>query len=232
MLKLEKDKRNFSDFGYLRINNFLSSDEINQCLKEGDFLEKKCIDEDIQSKDFSFEKQEEKILRAIFNVKDYSSYISNLMDKKDLINNVLKKVTDYNKYEIVGSIFWFKKAKVASSQPWHQDLAYHQDFRDRYDFGANLWIALDTAKIENGCLQILPGSHKSNLVVHETENNGLREILEIDIKKVFPKIPILPMELNPGDAILFNWLCAHCSEPNFSSNSRRALSFGFLMKDG
>lgn len=221
----------FQENGYVVFKGLLSKKEVENCLLESERLEKYISECKDKSKDFSFDAIKEDVLRAVFNVRKYSNYFLTMPCKKQ-ITKMIKEINNaYKKSNMIGSIFWYKKAFIGSAQPWHQDLAYHVEFKKKYDFGVNLWIALDKAEQNNGCLQILPKSHQLGLVDHNKWKNQLgREVIEIDINKSFPNSLPLYMELNPGDAVLFNWMCAHCSDINRSDNPRRAVSYGFLLR--
>ena len=62
----------------------------------------------------------------------------------------------------VSSVF-VKPAKSGAATPWHQDNGL---WRDGETEPFNFWMALDPAKRENGCLQFIPGSHKTEIVEH------------------------------------------------------------------
>ena len=50
-----------------------------------------------------------------------------------------------------------KPPKVSGEKPWHQDAAYFRGSDPNLMFG--VWIALDPATRENGCMEVIPGSH-------------------------------------------------------------------------
>jgi ectoine hydroxylase-related dioxygenase (phytanoyl-CoA dioxygenase family) len=118
--------------------------------------------------------------------------------------------------------FWsdkvvYKSAAVDFGSPWHQDWQYWK--------GANkysVWIALDDATPENGCLKFIPGSHKS-VVVHagkDEEGVGFTNRLrreDIDESKAV----IVPAA--KGSAVFFHDLTLHSSYPNKSGKDRWAL---------
>ena len=224
----EYNIKHFKKYGFAKIEKLLNKEEIALCLKSLKKIEEIAL-QNTENTDFSFENTDIPKLRAVFNSKNYSKYINYLIYKKNIINNIIKNFTSHKTYELVGSICWYKKPKIGSSQPWHQDLAYRKNYREKYDLGVNLWIALDDTTSKNGCLNFISASHKSDLVHHNKTIKNSREVLEIDIKKTFPNNDAVPLELKAGDAVLFNWLCAHCSNPNISSKQRRAISFGVLM---
>ncbi|PCJ56789.1 MAG: hypothetical protein COA79_17705 [Planctomycetota bacterium] len=101
----------------------------------------------------------------------------------------------------------FKSAKVHFGTPWHQDWAYWKGSHK-----ISIWIALDEATIENGCLRIIPGSHK-NFREHARpgSNNGFdNRIMDGQILDE----EIVDVPLNVGDAIFFHDCLMHSSYEN------------------
>ena len=111
----------------------------------------------------------------------------------------------------------------AWGQPWHQDSSYFPF--DRYpQVGA--WVATSPATIENGCLVILPGSHKEHLHEHvpddrEGSNYGYTEIKDQDFTNE------IPVTLETGDLLLFHSFLMHKSYDNKSKSKRTAVVFHF-----
>jgi hypothetical protein len=72
---------------------------------------------------------------------------------------------------VYSDIVFMKPARVGSRQPYHQDrvLGYHID--DQAGM-VGLWLALDRADEENGCLRFLPGSQKNRLTRHPSQQPG------------------------------------------------------------
>ena len=60
----------------------------------------------------------------------------------------------------------FKPARYGAATPWHQDEAYWNPAMDYYSI--SIWIPLQEATIENGCLWFVPGSHHWEIVPHHT----------------------------------------------------------------
>ncbi len=111
----------------------------------------------------------------------------------------------------------FKSAKVDFPSPWHQDWSYWHGAHK-----LSVWIALDAATPENGCLKLLPGSHLSPVIhdgsapAEEGFGQRIRPDL-IDESKAFTGT------CEPGDAIFFHDLTLHASFPNSSAKDRMAL---------
>ena len=108
------------------------------------------------------------------------------------------------------------------NKPAHHGIkaALHQDttFWGKIEPNAiNFWMAIDPATVENGCLHIIPASHKKDLPHHDHPIQG--HILNDDEVDLSIQIPI---ELEPGNAIFFDSGLIHRSYPNRSDRRRRA----------
>ena len=147
--------------------------------------------------------------------------IFNEFIKRDDLLNIVEDILGEN-IDCFLSQFIFKNPG-AWGQPWHQDSSYFP-FDRAPQVGA--WLATSAATKENGCLVILPGSHKE--VIHEHlpddrpgSNYGYTEIKDHDFKKE------MPLFLNVGDLLLFHSFLMHKSYDNKSNNRRTAMVYHF-----
>jgi len=108
-------------------------------------------------------------------------------------------------------------------KPWHQDKAYFEVDLDAPVVG--VWIALDEATPENGCMHIIPGSHTEGPVVHFDRRDW--QICDTDVQ--VDREVAVPLE--PGGALLFDGLMHHGTPPNESDRLRRALQFHYTAAD-
>ena len=108
---------------------------------------------------------------------------------------------------------------IGSEKPWHQDNAYFEVTPLTATIG--VWIALDEATVENGCMHLLPGS--SNL--HPMEHYHGFDCQIVETKMEAEKA--IPVELAPGGALFFSGLLPHQTPPNSSPLRRRALQFHY-----
>ncbi|MBV9865660.1 MAG: phytanoyl-CoA dioxygenase family protein [Abitibacteriaceae bacterium] len=108
---------------------------------------------------------------------------------------------------------------IGSEKPWHQDDAYFSVVP--LDAVCGVWIALDEATVENGCMHVLPGGHKVGPRKHFHGRDC--EIVE---DRLNPALAV-PVELPPGGAMFFHGLLPHQTPPNSSSARRRALQFHY-----
>ncbi|MBK1857007.1 phytanoyl-CoA dioxygenase family protein [Cerasicoccus arenae] len=116
----------------------------------------------------------------------------------------------------------FIKASGKPGQAWHQD-EYFIPTRDRSLAGA--WISLDNATVDNGCLWVIPGSHRSGVLWPMYPHNKS----EYDCAAEAYNFPYsdedaVPVEVPAGAIVFFNGYLLHKSLPNRkTSGFRRAL---------
>ncbi len=115
-----------------------------------------------------------------------------------------------------------KPAKTGSATPWHQDNGL---WRDGETEPFNAWMALDPATRENGCLQFIPGSHKTEIVPHVKYEDGIHAELPRDrVKEMLEKHNVVHLEMDPGDVVCWHSSLWHYSPVNPSPNSRIAIA--------
>jgi phytanoyl-CoA hydroxylase len=119
-----------------------------------------------------------------------------------------------------------QKMPWANATAWHLDNPYWS-FHSRD--AISIWIALDDATVQNGCMYYLPGSHK----LARFDNSLLNENMSglFDIYPEFSEIEPVAAEMKAGDAGFHNGLTAHAAGPNMTPRPRRAMTCGF-MPDG
>jgi phytanoyl-CoA hydroxylase len=112
-----------------------------------------------------------------------------------------------------------KPPRIGREKPWHQDHAYFDLPLTATVVG--VWIALDEATTENGCMVIYPGSHRQGPVVHFNR----RDWQICDTYDRFNGACAVP--LKPGGALFFHSLLHHGTPANVSTQRRRAVQFHY-----
>ncbi|HEU5317653.1 MAG TPA: phytanoyl-CoA dioxygenase family protein [Chloroflexota bacterium] len=112
-----------------------------------------------------------------------------------------------------------KPPRVGSEKPWHQDTAYF----DWLPLGGivGCWIALDPATVENGCMQVIPGTHDEGPVAHFHHRDCQIADERVQVERA------IAIPLAPGGVLFFSGLIHHGTPPNYSSDRRRALQFHY-----
>ena len=115
-----------------------------------------------------------------------------------------------------------KPPRIGSEKPWHQDAAYFRVTDPGLVVG--VWIALDEALKMNGCMELVPGTHLAGGVPHVHENDFNRCRIVPGKVNVAARVPI---EMQPGDALIFHSLLHHFTAPNKSNMRRRAVQYHY-----
>ncbi|MBM7790776.1 phytanoyl-CoA dioxygenase family protein [Tenggerimyces flavus] len=121
----------------------------------------------------------------------------------------------------------FMKSEGKPGQAWHQD-EFFIPTRDRSLTAT--WIALDDATIENGCLWVLPGSHRRGVIYPDRDQDDPRFDCSIEAYD-FPyrDEDAVPVEVPAGSAVIFNGYLLHRSLQNSGKHGfRRALANHYM----
>src|SRR5215471_1346075 len=109
-----------------------------------------------------------------------------------------------------------KEPRVGGAWEWHQDYGYW--YRAQFPFPGQMisvMTALTPANKENGCLQVIKGSHKMGRVEHAHDGNQMGADMNY-VQQALGLLPHLYVELNPGDVLVFHSNLLHRSEANLS----------------
>jgi ectoine hydroxylase-related dioxygenase (phytanoyl-CoA dioxygenase family) len=121
-----------------------------------------------------------------------------------------------------GAMFMDKPVGEGAMLPWHQDGGVSWGGLDR-DPVVTCWVALDRATAANGCLQIVPGSHKLGLL--SRQGNAIPKDQE---GRYCPPEKVLHVEMEAGEVVLLhNWVL-HRSDVNKTTSRRRGFSVCYM----
>lgn len=111
----------------------------------------------------------------------------------------------------------FVKAPRKAGQSWHQD-EFYIPTRDRSLTG--VWIAIDDASVDNGCLWIIPGRPGNIMRRVESKNDEYADVDSIDVSGYGADAPI-PVEVKSGSVVFFNGYTLHSSRRNKTTDRFR-----------
>lgn len=114
------------------------------------------------------------------------------------------------------------KPPQGREKPWHQDQAYFDLPLATKVVG--VWIALDDATPENGCMRVLPGWHRQQPWPHFMVRDWQ---LCDDLAQDF-KARCLAVPLRPGGCLIFDSFLPHGTPGNYSQVGRKALQYHYL----
>ena len=234
---LEKYKLNFKKNGYVIIKNALNNKIINQFSKSVAHLinasDVKGIKiSNIKNKKIEILKKE--IFKNLLKLENKNHvYIANIYDAiRDL--NIMDKIFNNSKItraistllSISNDIPIYIKQKACRidmpknknfSLDWHQESPYTIKDSDLIQIWAP---ALETIKLKNGAIKILPGSHKEGYLKTADSFPKVGHAQYVPEKKVVKKYNVKNVELNIGDVLLFSKFLIHKSGDNNSLQPR------------
>jgi len=127
------------------------------------------------------------------------------------------------------TLFWIKESHSKSFVSWHQDTRYWGLSSDKV---LSVWLALSPASEESGCMRVMPGTHRGEVLPHDDryhEDNMLTRGQEITRGVKETEAVLMPLE--PGQISIHNYRIAHASGPNNSGDRRIGVSMHFMPPD-
>jgi ectoine hydroxylase-related dioxygenase (phytanoyl-CoA dioxygenase family) len=143
----------------------------------------------------------------------------------DKIINFIEQLIGKN-FALWNSSFFAKPALNGYETPWHQDGQY---WPINPLATCTVWLAIDDANEDNGCLKFIKGSHKDKRLKKHSRNNKNNLTLQQEIlPSEFDKSDSVNMILKRGQISLHDVYMIHGSKENKSYNSRRAMTMRFM----
>ena len=236
-----QQKQQFHDDGFLHIRNLLPNqalqplmDELSQMVEEGTQAAAKqgILDPSKTYDDEPFETR----LGMVSNACSDPNWIwrNNFSNQKIRTAGMFTLRTAPELLDVVGSLIGQEifahpqfnyRAKLPNQDitviPWHQDLAYLVPEEAGDTLVVNVWLPLVRAYKENGCMQVIRGSHRFNLIAHNFQeptpgHTGGKGISEMEL----PPGDIVTAELDVGDVLLTSERVVHRGLPNRGNTVR------------
>ena len=118
----------------------------------------------------------------------------------------------------------FMKPPGGVEKPYHQDSAY---FTIEPPEIVTCWTALDDVTVENGCLRVIPGSHRGPLRDHQPWQLGDRVDKQVPDDQL-DRTNEVPVELTAGSCSFHHSMLLHRSGANQTRHSRRGLAVHYM----
>jgi ectoine hydroxylase len=112
-----------------------------------------------------------------------------------------------------------KDAKIGGAWAWHQDYGYWYQNGVLFPWLTSASIAVDRATRENGCLQVIKGSHHLGRIEHVLTGEQAGADRE-RVDEVLQRLELVYVEMEPGDALYFHANLLHRSDQNHSDHPR------------
>lgn len=248
---LEKVAKDFHENGFACMENFLTPEEVELLRKESSRLIREEALKEGQRNIFNYDSFSKSDYYFASNKKTSFFYEKRAFDENGKLlvpeeqsvhkiahvihktNPVFGAFTDSKKitdlYEAIGykdpvnvqSMVIFKNPRVGGEYDPHQDASFLQTSEPITMAG--IWLALDDATRENGCLEFIPGSHKWPLArrnVRRVKENGEVELVWTKPPLKYDDSQFVVASVKKGALVLIDGLVVHRSGPNLSENSR------------
>ncbi|MGB6431347.1 MAG: phytanoyl-CoA dioxygenase family protein [Candidatus Acidiferrales bacterium] len=112
-----------------------------------------------------------------------------------------------------------KDAKVGGAWTWHQDYGYWYQNGVLFPLLTSASIAVDRATRENGCLQVVKGSHHLGRIEHVLTGEQAGADQE-RVDEILKRLEVVYVEMEPGDTLFFHANILHRSDRNRSEHPR------------
>ncbi len=212
----------------------LTAPELAQYHEDGYVLVPQLFDAEEMQKLLAFAKHDQALLAGATGRKDATGQITKLtlwnQAGDDLYGMFSRSPRIVERMEQIlgGEVYHYhtkmmlKEPRVGGAWEWHQDYGYWYHNGCLYPLLASCLIAVDKATRENGCLQVLKGSHHMGRVEHGKSGDQTGADMEI-VNAALERLPLEYVEANPGDALFFHCNLLHRSDQNTSPNPRWSL---------
>jgi ectoine hydroxylase-related dioxygenase (phytanoyl-CoA dioxygenase family) len=223
----DSDVAFYRENGYLVVNDLFDRATVEACLAEGTRICRGELGPLEGLEPTTPEESDEEVLGRYMTcplVHKISPLLGSLMSDDRIADVLVRLIGD----DVKGmqSQFFIKHAG-APGNALHQDENFLPT-RDRSFL--TVWIALDAATIQNGCLRFFAGSHAPGVLWPMRPHNDSSTYDREEECYGFPYAPddAVPIELGPGSAVFFNGYLLHGSYPNRSERGfRRALLYSY-----
>lgn len=206
-----KDKETFDEEGYLLIPSFFKKEEV-------DMLYGIAKDDAIISKN-RYDRGDKEGLRTKLTLwYSLDDSIYSLMARCERMVSGVELLLGGEPAHFHSKLMQ-KEPKVGGAWEWHQDYGYW--YRDGFLFSDMLSVltALTPATRENGCLQVIKGSHKMGRIEHNFAGEQVGADME-RVEEAGKQMELVYVEMNPGDTLFFHSNLLHRSDSNLSEFAR------------
>ena len=134
--------------------------------------------------------------------------------------------------DMLGGEVYHYHSKLTAKEPleggaweWHQDYGYWYHNGCLFPYMASLMVALDKTTRENGCLQVIRGSHHAGRVEHGVLPGEQVGADPRRVEEMLKTMDLVYAEMEPGDGLFFHSNVMHRSDQNRSPNRRWTVLF-------
>jgi phytanoyl-CoA hydroxylase len=229
----ENQIQNYQANGFIVIENFLSPEELDHWRKAVTIAVEERAGIKIPGKDIKTGEAD--------GINEDSDYFAKVFDQLLNLWQTNEAVKELMLDQRIGPMaaqlsgadgirIWHDQALI--KRPWANPTAWHLDtpfwsFSDQR--AISIWVALDDATLENGCLFFIPGSHKLTSFDRITIGRNMDGIFDVYPQLKNMRSVAAPMKA--GSCSFHNGLVVHGANANMTNGFRRAMTCAY-MPDG
>jgi hypothetical protein len=211
MILSDAQVRQHHDDGYVLVKNFFDHEEIDllsRAAKE---------DNELDKRSFGRADGEGGVVRlSLWNHPGDSIY--GMFARCERIVRSCEKLLGGEVYHYHSKMI-LKDARVGGAWTWHQDYGYWYQNGVLQPLLTSVFIAVDPCTRENGCLQVIRGSHHCGRVNHVLTGDQAGADRE-RVDEILKRMELVYVEMDPGDALFFHCNLLHRSDQNQSPYPR------------
>jgi ectoine hydroxylase-related dioxygenase (phytanoyl-CoA dioxygenase family) len=207
----DQDVRRYEKDGFVIVRNFLDKEEIE--------LLGRAAREDRVLDQHSFGRADGEGGTVRLSVWNHpTDTIYGAVARSESVVNSAEKLLGGEVYHYHSKMI-MKDAKVGGAWTWHQDYGYWYQNGVLFPQLASVFIAIDRATKENGCMQVIRRSHELGRINHVTTGDQAGAEME-HVNEALKRLELVYVEMEPGDALFFHCNLLHRSDQNRSDNPR------------
>jgi Phytanoyl-CoA dioxygenase (PhyH) len=211
-----------------------TGEEIDQYTRDGYLIVKSLFDREEMDLLLNIAKGDQQIQQQALERRDLSSGKSKLWITGSLDEDIYSafvrcpRIVDRMEQMLGGEVYHYhhkimlKEPFVGGAWEWHQDYGYWYNNECLFPYMASCLIAIDRATQENGCLQVIKGSHHMGRIEHGKAGEQTGADTE-RVKLALKHLEVVHCEMEPGTALFFHCNLLHRSDANRSPNPRWSL---------
>ena len=213
----EAEVKAFQRDGFVIVKNFFNKEEIDKLYRIA------TSDNVVKNNALDLNDQSGKKTKLTLWFTPGEDVYSMLLRSERMVNNAAKLLDSDSPVCHFHTKLMQKEPKVGGAWEWHQDYGYW--YKNEFLFPGEMMsvmVAITEANKQNGCLQVIKGSHKMGRIEHGFAGEQVGASKHY-VDLILKTNELIYVELLPGDALFFHSNLLHRSEANLSDNSRWSL---------
>lgn len=214
----------FKENGYLNVGPVLTSEELETARTAYDRIFG-ATEKPASYRNLGQKEGEELPRGAVLQIIDMwrlDPIFEHLLHKEELLD-VIEGLMGHPNIRLYHDQALFKPALHGDIVPWHQDNGY---WHLEPAAAMSMWIALDDADVENGCMWVVPGSHLAGEAGHQRAGQYVAQLKADADESIAVAVP-----LPAGSAMIHHCRTLHMTKPNDSPRQRRAWVMHYMPAD-